>query len=437
MPRPKPERQKVPFTPVDETFIHMDSLRHPNNVHVEVRAPGKLDAERLREAVLNAIELHRMTWVQLADDPEEPDKLEWEVNENPQDPLLVVEVSDDADLQRCRNKFVSIAPDITQAPPLIVWLVRHPEGDAVMFNFHHAAADGMASIRFMQSVTRSYAGEEDPIAGPDELEVRNEKLVFDSAEVSTADRIKQMAIIAKGMSGKPAPIYAKDPDFQAGYTCSLLKLAEKDFKKLDYKQFDATFNDLAIAAMHKTVEQWNKGNKQDSETIRIPVPANLRPAEWARDVMGNYFNAFMTNTTQADRKSQKKLMQAVVSQTRQGKQYKIAEVLYTGINEGSRMPAKFRKLILKSMVGVQACSATCTNLGRIPEIISFGDHGDATEVILTGPAPWPVATILGITSYGGKLFLSFRFCRDMLNQESGDEFAKLYLETLSWLGKKQ
>ena len=54
--------------------------------------------------------------------------------------------------------------------------LRTAVGEAALAHLHHAAGDGLSALRLMGSIARAYAGEEDPVATVDALEVRDVSL---------------------------------------------------------------------------------------------------------------------------------------------------------------------------------------------------------------------------------------------------------------------
>lgn len=429
------KKKLVEFSTVDEMFVHMSTPRHPYNIHLEVRTAGRLDATRLRGAVDEALRLHPMARAQRAEHGALDRSLHWEIHPSPSDPVVVVEACDDASLVHSRNQLVSLEPGLAQAPPMMIWLVRHPDGDALIFNLHHAVADGVGSLRLLQSVARAYAGEEDEVSGPDPLKVQAEGLDVELAKQTRAAKLKDMAYLTQSGMGKVSTLCPKSPEDRAGYYCTAVTLEGDELSALDPKRHaDATLNDLFVAAMHKSIEKWNRKRKGEAAKIRIPVPVNLRPASWSREVVGNYFMTFMTNTEKEQRRSAALLMETVSEQTRRGKQDQVAEKMYLAMKRRLSVPVFSRELIMKYAGNNQGSSAFLTNLGRIGSSLSFGDAGDAAAVWITAPVPMPVGMGLGIISLGGHLNLAFRHCAELMNAQAGQDFSGLYRETLQWVG---
>ncbi len=165
---------RTPFSAVDEALDLADSAHYPVNVHIEVKASGQLDADKLRAAVQIAMQNHPLARACKLP-PKPKDKLVyWEVSESAgTDPFLVVEGGDQAGVERARNQLLSIQVPLHEAPPLRVWLVRCDTGDHVILNVHHAAADGIGTLRFLRSMLHAYNNEDEQTGGVDGLEARD------------------------------------------------------------------------------------------------------------------------------------------------------------------------------------------------------------------------------------------------------------------------
>ena len=104
------------------------------SVQMEARVSGSLDESRLRAALVAT------------------------VGPSPtHDPLEVVDCADDDALAAARVALQSRPVAVTETPPLRALLVRHPDGDVVMLNVNHAAADGFDSARVLQAIAAAYA----------------------------------------------------------------------------------------------------------------------------------------------------------------------------------------------------------------------------------------------------------------------------------------
>ncbi|MBT4518636.1 MAG: hypothetical protein HOC23_01415 [Halieaceae bacterium] len=425
-----------PFSPIDEVLHLTDSDQYPVNVHIEVKAPGELDAEAMRDAVHKALAVHPLARARLVRPSQRDKQLQWEIMEAPRvDPFLVVEAGDDASVNRARNQLLSTRVPLHEAPPLRVWLVRCNKGDHLILNVSHAAADGIGTLRFLRSILRAYCGEEDDTGSVDPLQSRDlEALYGPKSRTEKTRRFKSYAASMKTQMPEATSISELTDSEAIAYGCYHYTLDVDDVSELNPKRYmKATFNDLLVAAMHRTVEVWNERLGDESSLVRVTSPVNLRPQEWWFEVFGNFAISFATNTELEQREDPEALMATVVEQSRTAKEEGFAESMLLGLSMGSRLPVWAKNLIFMSPGESGATSAALTNAGRITEALSFGQDGEAQEVWMSPPAVMPDGLGLGVTSYNGCIHLSFRHSYELLDDEAVADFAALFHESLLWL----
>ncbi len=81
----------------------------------------------------------------------------WEFAARPDtDPVRVAAYTDQADLDRQRDAFVSLPPPLDSAPPFLLLLASGPDGDHLLLNAHHARVDGLACLRLLTELGTAY-----------------------------------------------------------------------------------------------------------------------------------------------------------------------------------------------------------------------------------------------------------------------------------------
>lgn len=428
--------QKTPFSPIDEILDLTDSDAYPVNVHIEVRAPDSIDAARMRDAVAAAIEIHPLARARRLPPAAGDKQLFWEVHDSAGiDPLQVFEAGDDESVARVRSQFLSTRVPLHESPPLRVALVRSDDGDHLILNVSHAAADGIGTLRFLRSVLRAYSGEKDETGLIEPLTARDiESLCAPTTQEAKLKRFKTYAASMKSQLPAPTNVATVSDTDSISYGCLHYTVTVDDMAELDPKRHvQGTFNDLLVAAMHRTVQVWN--DQQDTETalVRVTSPVNLRPKDWWFEVFGNFAMSFATNTDARQREEPDKLMLAVLEQSRIAKEEGFAESMLLGLGLGSKLPFWAKNLMFQNPGGSSVTSAALTNAGRISEPLVFGEMGEATEVWMSPPAVMPDGLGLGITSYNGNMHLSFRHCYELLDDAGAQAFAQLFHEQLRWL----
>ncbi len=151
---------------IDEFCQYLDSPGEPWSVHVEARVRGHVDVQRLRGAVVRALASHPLARARRTRGRRRR-RLMWEVPLEPDlDPVRVLDCPDDGSLAQARARLQSLALPLAASPPLRVWLARHPHGDSIMLNVHHAASDGVGALRLLRSMAQAYVGRPDPAPAP-------------------------------------------------------------------------------------------------------------------------------------------------------------------------------------------------------------------------------------------------------------------------------
>ena len=159
---------------LDELYLHLDREEDPWSVQLELRLEGSIDDVRFENAVREAALRHPMARARLADIRGTDVRYRWEIFDDLDDGHVeVVDCGSEADIAQVRERLYSASPRLDRPGPFAIVLAHHPEGDAVMLNLHHAAGDGISTVRLMGSILRAYAGEEDPLPGVDPLAVRD------------------------------------------------------------------------------------------------------------------------------------------------------------------------------------------------------------------------------------------------------------------------
>jgi len=425
----------IPFSTMDEAMMHSDTRRYHCNVHVEVRAPGKLDAQRMREAVYKAMKDHPLARSRRAEHKPSDRNLQWEIRpEASFDPLLVVEAGTDPVVARRREQLLNLQPSLDDSPPFYVWLVRRNRGDSLIFNFNHAATDGIGAQHFLRSVINHYAGCRDP-RSVDPLSVRKTPVTTSVESAKQKQQQKeQMDFLQRNLS-KAAPVAADGNSNRRGYGCIQLIMKAREFKTLNPKKFvDATIHDLLLAAMHKTIHLWNQGHGVDTGLIRVQTPVNLRPAPWTYEEIGNYIGTFPTNSLPGERASAAKIMAVVYEQTQSAKASNFGQIMYESMQLQSKMPAFLKEKLMPVLLNSLSTTSACvSNLGRVPAKLEFGPEKAATEVWVSPPAAMPMGIGLGVVGYNGALFFTFRYANDLFDAKAAQQFAVMYRRTLDWL----
>jgi NRPS condensation-like uncharacterized protein len=436
------ERRRTFFNSVDESLHLLDEAEptQPLSIQFELRAPGALDEQRLREAVAAACAVHPMARARQVPWKASQPRYEWEITQGLDlDPVRVVDAGDDEATGAARAALQSRCVSLAESPPFRVCLVRHPGGDYVMLNVNHSASDGVGTLRLMRSIVRAYAGDPDPTPEVDPLAVRD--LDVELAPATLEDRLRGWRGMIDSWSkaaSAPARLAPDGGNDQAGFGFHHVTLPADRTAALDPKRYaPGTVNDLLLAALARTVETWNADHGAPCQRVGLMMPVNVRPRDRWYDVVGNFAGDVTISTTTKERADRAALITAIANQTRQAKDDGTASAVLALLASRSAVPIGVKQAmtaLLAPSADRYANSAVLSNVGRVAEPMSFGADGEASELWFSPPARTPMSLGLGAASYGGRLHLAFRYCHASLSAAAAERFAGRYLEALAELG---
>jgi len=287
-------------------------------------------------------------------------------------------------------------------------------------------------------VVNNYAGRIDP-RSVDPLKVRESDILAsgkskEEKKQAQEQQKDQLDFLRRNLT-KAASICADGGSDTCGYGIHQLTVNSKEFRTLNPKKYvAATINDLLLAAMHKSIDSWNRDHGVDAGLIRVQSPVNLRPARWQNEVMGNYIGSFPTNSVVAERESPEALISAIRTQTQYAKETGFGEVMYESMQFQSKMPAFLKdKLMPVLLNSVSSTSACVSNLGLAPKRVEFSQDKPATELWFSPPAAMPMGVGLGVMGYSGRLFFSFRYARALFDENAIQKFSDRFRDCVHWL----
>ncbi len=428
----------LPLVTIDRLVDLLDIPAEPWSVQLEVRVAGSLDECRLRQAISVALGTHERWQARAVGRGQWWRHPRWELTAGVEhDPLDVVACTGEVDLASTRAELHSQARVLEASPPLRLRLARHPDGDVLMLNLHHAAGDGFSAVQFLRSVARSYAGAH----------------ILETAAELPSDATAVYA--PRGLSGyrrwlgelarelakmvRPAGSVAREgASAREGYGLHHLVLSAQETAALvKHRSAGATVNDLLLAALHLAIAGWNAEHGQRVGRISVHMPVNLRPARWRQVGVGNFSFPVTVATRPHDRGSPASALAAVTRRTGQAKASGSAHALLPVLGWLLRLPPGLLAPLASWLAASPAVpTAVLSNLGRLEEPLWL--EPDATEVWFSPPIKMPAGLALGVLSAGGRLHVSFRYRHAQFGPEAAGRFAERYLaalRSLSTLGR--
>ncbi|MFI5040298.1 MAG: hypothetical protein ACHQNA_00370 [Acidimicrobiales bacterium] len=416
-------RRSVPFNGVDDLMRGLDEPRRPQTIELEVGVADQLVDQRLREAVATAVGRHPMARAHQR--PAKPFDLNyaWELDEAVGvDPVETRDARDPAEVDTIRNTFFSRHIALDAAPPFRLLVVHEPDGDRVMLSVNHAAFDGIGAVRLLQSVSRAYAGQDDPLPDIDPIEVRG---LLDENSWQRARRAAGVARSSLNRAPRPTRLAGSTSGGSPGFGILHLDLDVAEAAPPS----GATVNDVLMAALHRSVEQWNRSHGAPCDHVAIMMPVNRRPEAWRSDVLANLVLAARVTSTPADRAEPHRLLEAVAAQTRAIKVDGVGAA--TDLAQTSQTPVWLRRLlpyVVDAVADRMADTAVLSNLGRVVDPPWFG--GDGTGLWFSPPPRHPVILALGAATTADRLGVSLRWCRSALSPAAARDFGDLFLGSL-------
>ncbi len=433
--RPGPLR--VPFGLIDEAILLLDTDAAPWSIQLEIRVAGALDEARLRQALTRAMALHPMARARKEASPRFRQHDHWVIPAVADvDPLRVVDCVNDDDLTAARAELQSVGVPLAESPPFRARLARHPDGDVLMLSVNHAAMDAFAALRVLQSVARAYTGTPDPPSTLDPIEARGLPVRLASAADVTTRLRRYLALVEKlrDLVVPPARLAADGASQEAGYGFHHVALTVAETEALVRLGHDGTTDDVLLAALHLAIAGWNAEHGKRCGRIGVLVPANLRPDQWAGDVVGNFSLPARTSTTAASRRTPRSALSSLTAQTRgqnrTGAGMAVLEVL--GRSDALPVWAKRVMVMLLPLTDYRLVdSALLSDLGQLSDPPDFGaEAGGTVEMWFSPPARMPTGLAIGTVTASGRLHLAVRYRRRLFDAPAAGRFADRYLSEL-------
>jgi NRPS condensation-like uncharacterized protein len=421
-----PPTVSVPLNRLDELFLNLDHGQEPWNVHFEVRARGRLDADRLAEAIRAAALIHPLARARLAPWQYSDRGYRWEIADALVDvPMEIAECADDAELAVAREHLLGHSPSLDAAPPFTMLLAHVPGGDSLALNLHHAAGDGIGAARLMRSILRAYAGDQDPVPPLDPLAVRDVRALAGAATLGESlARTRALARHTARQWTPPSRVAAVGGDGdRPGYGVEAHAFSRDETDAVHARRTPGTtFNDVLVASLVVAIRRWNSEHGRSTRRIAISLPVNLRPPEWRNEVLGN-FASYVTVSGGAAHDLARALV-VVARQTRTIKREGLAGMVVDMLAGPSMLTiaAKRRLPELLTLTGDRSVdTASLSNLGALE---SFGD--EVESVWFSPPGRMPLGAAFGAVTQSGRLFVTLRYRHAQFDARAAGEFMAMY-----------
>lgn len=394
-------------------FELLDPTSGAWTVQLEARVAGALDEARLRAALAAALgSLARERSI-----------------------LSVVDCEDDDALHTARGRLQRMVVPLDRRPPLHACLARHPAGDVLMLGLNHAATDGFGALEVLRHIARAYAGDADRDAPLDFLASRDLPVRPATPSAPAVARLAtELVERLRDKRDRPARLSADEPGEHSGCGFHLLALSTAATRRIVGTDHSRANTNVLMAALHLAVGDWNDQHGATARRIGTLVHADLRPAEWHEQPIGNFSVTARMSTRRHDRTGPASALRTITAQIARNKRTRTGVALIAALERAGLLTlwAKQSVVVLQPLTGNHRVDATVLcNLGWLDEAPSFGpDAGDAVELWFSTPARAPLSLCLGAVTIGGRLHLTFRYPHRLFGPDAARRFAACYLDHL-------
>jgi NRPS condensation-like uncharacterized protein len=419
----------LPCSLLDEIFIDGDDSNEPYTIELELRFSARLDDQRLRSALAQAMLGEPRARARLLTVARGAGRYQWDPapHDRALDPLVVVRDSGPS-LDRQREALLSEVLPHDRWPPFRVLLAHGPRQDVLTFSASHAVTDGVGLLSFVRAVAGHYG--RNSLRQPSGQRSRSPRTSRSTAPASS-DGAWGTSPAGSWLSSwidPPARVAERDGEDQPGY-----RVRHRALSTVPRPPRPGSVNDLLLAALMLALDRWNREAGAAGDRLTVMVPIDLRAVDEEPGLRNASLPA-LVSTTAAERAHPERLLDTIVRQTSLIKaeparatsleMYRLADLVPSALRRLLPLPAMFHLMAGDRLVP----TAVLSNLGSV-EDVRFGD-ATARDLRFSPPARSPLGIAVGAVSCGGRLRFSFRTQKRRMGGPALEEFASLYVETL-------
>lgn len=425
----------VPFTVLEEAVYNIEQTFTPWNIQLELETSKRLDSDRLDSAVRTACAVHPLARAHKCPASTLDTDYIWEIPDTPDVQSITVR-NDSPSVSTARSEFYAESFDLERELPFRVLVLRGEgtdDGDRLCLSVSHTPADGVGTLRLLQTICRAYRGEK-PGEGISLAESR--QLVDEIRPSGLSDRVQLLGVATSHLGkllDRPSRLASDSTAAQSGWGFVHRQLDETLFESVvENRPADTSINDVLLTAVHLAVDSWNSDHGAPADKISLLMPVNLRPEEWFYDVFGMYalFESIVTRPTH--REDPQAAVEEVRSQTTAIKREERATALLESLSlvpDVTPVGIKRRSPELLRGPGENLIDTVMlSNLGRVPE---FAGIGEAKPTVWFSPPSWqPTPVSIGVVTAGGTMQIVFRHMYSVLDDAAASNFAEYFEQQL-------
>jgi len=443
--------RSIPLNCVDKCLLAIDSKSERMVYHWILTIRGEIDPVKLNLALLSAQSAHPIMRTIMGNKYFRPFR---EIQEDFGEGVLSVQdlgELQDTNYERHLSAWINQPMNITRGFPLRVLLLRKSEAEyALVFTFHHSAADGLRSLLFIRRVIECYDNEvSDDSQAPEDIRISrrgDELLEFAHSQRSRLEHYYMKMISSLFHRFFTAPLSPPTRIFHDNLGQGeeihfrFETISPPEFQQIESKSrsVGATLNDILLAACFRTIERWNVLHGKVSKKISLMVPVDIRPKGFEH-IVSNQVSFISLSTKPEDRVDPAKLLRRVGTNTTYAVKNRIAFSIIYFLYFCSRFPLPIMKAIAKffMITRVYLDTVFLTNLGSIWPRASGAEEGE-TKIggakIITIDCVVPAVTPMGMGIYVGTYNKNLNVCltyrTSFFSKEKAQMFSDLYVEEI-------
>lgn len=425
-----------------ENYMFVDDRpSHPMVFVIEIEVSGDLRVEPLKESITMALKRHPLLTARISRRP--LGKCWVHAKRGP-----VVETVPDGATDQIKRPYIKLR----RTAGLRIWIAPNAEGGKIHFAFHHATTDGLGAMEFIGDVLVNYAhltaepGEELPELRPIDVSVLKERSCIDNPAGGPGPTRLGRAITFFRDMGRSASRLAPPPQApSAGHSLRMLPpfvsrtLNRDDLGglKLAAARRMLHVNDLYVAAIYKSIYDWNRqyGEPDDGRVIRMSLPASLRTPRHDLSPAANIVNMVFFNRKESECGSLDALLDRAGELTNASTHDRLffrvmqwARFMPGVMELSTRVPYSFATMVLSNVGDVKRQFGT-----RFPMSRGRCVAGSVTIESLRGTPPLRPGTNVSISlgTYAGNLLINAICDPHLFSRDDADRFLDLFISQLN------
>lgn len=442
----------LPITPLEHFLIVDETPEQPMSAFVQLSFRNGLDLDRLRVALRQAVHRNPLLAARLI-----PHGPSWAWNYDPNHETTIRLFQSDPPVVDGRIRVI----DLCREPGMRVWYDEAGKSSRLIFQFHHACADGIGMRRFVLDLLicyeRAFAAADDPVHAElrlDRLDHRrlrergSLKHLEDSPPAKpltlwqrTKNSFYFFYLTPKPLLGIRMPAALANPPATSLEPIETVTLASDDSARMlgRARSEGLALNDLGLALLFHQTRQWHEqqGTRGRRQRIRLLMPLDIRTREDLRLSAANRLSFAFLGRTHHQCKNWQELLQSVQAETRTIKESRVYLDFLRSLRAIHGRPELLRRMVRRNR---NMATAVFTYAGDMHRGVTriFAEESGATRIgdallegIVAAPPVRSHTNIsIGFVIAHSQISLSASWNREVFTADDAREFLSQYAQ--SW-----